>query len=272
MKYASLIIVCSLLLTACTNNSGRGEWNFDGTETVSLMDTEQFLPVQEKDKDGVVLPYEATANPYAAIKGRISKEAVTAYIEARRAFNSEQYQRAEELLLGIVEKEDELSGPWVMRGDIAFANGDIEKAMDYFAKAIDINVINTNAYLRLARAQREQGLFHHAQNTYARALAHWPDAPETHLNLGILYDIYLNDSLQAQAHMEAYLFLQAEPIADANTWLNEVRSRTGLASMLRVRNAEGELEMLTTEAYTESTNSSATTSSAKRALIASESE
>lgn len=247
MKYVSVVATIIVLLAGCASNGGRGQWNYDGSEKVALLNTEQYLPVREKDETGALLPYEATTNPYAELKGRVDKQAVTQYIEARRAFNAEQFQRADEILQAIVKEERSLSGPWVMRGDIAMQQDHTETALEYYAKAIDINNVNINAYLRLAVAQREQGLFSHAQNTYARALALWPDAPEAHLNLAILYDIYLNDAHQAQAHMEAYLFLHKEPSEDVATWLSEVRSRTGLASLLKFRNAEGELQYLSIE-------------------------
>ena len=79
-----------------------------------------------------------------------------------------------------------------------------------YEEAIRINKDNVNAYLRLALAQRELGEFILAQNTYSEALAIWPDFPEAHLNLSILYDLYLNHPIRAQEHMEAYQFLTNE--------------------------------------------------------------
>ena len=71
-------------------------------------------------------------------------------------------------------------------------------------------------------------------STYAEALSVWEDFPEAHLNLAVLYDIYLNDPLQAQQHMEAYQFLTEEKDAKTAEWLQEIQSRTGIAPNLYI--------------------------------------
>jgi len=247
--FSILLIVC--FVASCANTNKQNQWDFDGKGLVVLVDTEQYLPIQTRDEAGQLLPYQPKPNLYAELSGRIDKTAVTAYIEARRAFGSQNYQEADRYLAQIIAEEPKLSGPWVMRGDIAYQEGNLEKAVEYYAKAIEVNQVNFNAWLRLAKVQRERGHYRHAQNTYARALALWPDAPEAHLNLGVLYDVYLNQPLKAQAHMEAYQLLQVEENQEASAWLNEVRSRTGIASTLKVLGPNGELELLTNSPQTD---------------------
>lgn len=248
MKYANPIKVlfafCCLsgLLSACTTAS-KDAWDYNGSKTVPLADTEIFLPVQERDETGLLLPYEAQPNPYTELSGRINKKSVTTYIDARRTYQSKKYDFADQLLTELIENEPKLSGPWVMRGDIAADQNNLPAAINHYAKAVEINSINFNAYLRLAKAQRQQGHFKHAQNTYAKALALWPDGPELHMNLGILYDIYLNNPQQAQAHMEAYQLLSKKSTQETQSWLAEVKTRTGLGMALKIKNAEGEFEI-----------------------------
>lgn len=251
MKIFGTIIIPLVLLAGCAGNSNRAQWDYDGKGLVVLMDTEQYLPIQERDATGLLLLYQAKPNPYAELSGRIDKDAVTAYIEARRAFAAQNFDAAEKILATITDKEPRLSGPWVMRGDIAVENKDLELATKHYVKAIEVNQVNFNAWLRLAKTQRERGLFRHAQNTYARALAIWPDAPEGHLNLGVLYDVYLNQPLKAQAHMEAYQLLAGAENQEAVSWLNEVRSRTGVVSTLKVIGPDGQLELLSNNSQTE---------------------
>ncbi len=232
-----------IFISGCANNSGP-DLNFTKVADVPLVTTEQYLPVQERDETGALLPYIAEENPYTQLRGRISKTAVTQYIEARRAFNAKNFNDAEKLLGQLVNEEPELGGPWVMRGDIASLNDDLDQAAEHYSKAIQVSPLNFNAYLRLAKTQRQQGRFNHAQNTYALALNEWRDGPELHLNLGILYDVYLNQPLQAQAHMEAYQLLSPDHNENAITWLKEVRQRTGVASTLKVIGENGELELI----------------------------
>ncbi len=222
--YASVVVS----VIAC-GSAGQKDQVQGSVIHLDLLETSQFLPKQEyDDKTSAYFPYEATPNPYLAMSGRINKEAVTTFIAARRAYKNKDYEQVEILVSEIVAIEPKLSGPWVMRAKIALDKNDSEKALMHFQKAIDVNAKNINAYLPLAKIQREKGEFVAAQNTYAKALAVWPDFPEAHLNLGILYDLYLNQSSKAQKHMEAYEFLVEEPIQSVSVWLNEIRQRTGL--------------------------------------------
>jgi len=248
MKYARfysstlLLILIGSVLGGCASNSGNN-WNYDGSQAVPLASTSEFLPVQERDETGVLLPYEAQPNPYAELSGRIDKQSVTTYIDARRAFGAKKYEFADQLLADLTVKEPRLSGPWVMRGDIAAAQNDLAKAVEYYVTALDVNDVNFNAYLRLAKVQRQRGHFQHAQNTYALALEKWRDCPEVHLNLGVLYDVYLNQPLQAQAHMEAYQLLHKDTNQEVVAWLDEIRGRTGVVSRLKIINPDGEPEV-----------------------------
>lgn len=248
MKYVNLgaLLLASIVggVSGCAFNADGESWNYDGSRPVKLSQTEQFLPVQERDETGQLLAYQPAPNPYTDLNGRIDKETVTAYIDARRAFKAQKYQFADKLLAELVAHESKLSGPWVMRGDIAMAREDLGQAVEYYVTALELNSINFNAWLRLAKAQRMRGHFNHAQNTYAKALDLWPDGPELHLNLGVLYDLYLNMPLKAQAHMEAYQLLSSGNNRDVAAWLEEIRQRTGVAKTLKITGPEGEAKSI----------------------------
>jgi len=200
----------------------------------SLAPTRNFLPVRQYDKDGALAAFVAAPNPYLALKGKINKQAVMNFIAARRAIKSHDLTKAEQLLKGITRYETAVSGPWVLLGDIAKTKKEIDSAVAHYQKAIAVNPDNVNAYLPLALLLREQGQFIAAQNIYAQALAVWKDFPEAHLNLGVLYDLYLNDPLQAQQHMEAYQFLTDSKDEQVSNWLKEVESRTGIQPNLYI--------------------------------------
>lgn len=238
MRYVSKcrlpgLIVLALSVVACAFNGGKNSWNYDGSGPAELIATEIYLPKQLVDEEGLLLPYQAQPNPYEELTGRIDRSIIDRYIQARRAFQKGDYVQAEEMLAALMAEAPDLSGPTVMRGDIALATDNLPQAVEFYMAAIRTNPINFNAYLRLAKAQRMRGHFIHAQNTYARALQRWPDGAELHLNLGVLYDIYLNKPLQAQAHMEAYQLLRGDNSGEVVAWLDEIRQRTGVQSVLR---------------------------------------
>lgn len=233
MRYGKATVIYGLMclhlaLLGCTTNNEQTAW-LDKREEVALVATDGYLPVQLQDEEGKWLPYAPKENPYEAQRGRVDKKAVVAFIAARRAFNAGDLNKAEQRLQPLLDEQENLSGPWVLSGDVAQARGALEEARRYYRKAIVVNPENVNAYLRLAHVQRRLGEYLLAQNTYAHALALWPDFPEAHLNLGVLYDVYLNHPLRAQKHMEAYQFLSDGGRAEVSDWLAELRRRTGIA-------------------------------------------
>jgi len=231
VKIVSLAALISMLI-ACGASTPSQDLSA-GEDVYSLKLTEAYLPVDQFDKAGFKLPYESTPNPYDLQNSRIKKSSITRYIAARRAFKSENYDVATEELTALTTEDTSLSGPWVMLGDISMLADDSETAEQRYRKAIAINDQNVNAYLRLARVMRIKGRYLEAQNLYADTLALWPDFPEAHLNIAILYDVYMNKSLLAQQHMEAYQFLTNNKDEQVASWLSEIQSRTGVTNSIK---------------------------------------
>lgn len=234
MKYVepsikAMLLAAALWLGGCTTTPPGPELVTNADVRPELASTLEYVPVQARDDDGVTIPYIARENPYTSQRGKVRKESVLSFIAARRAYKDGDYPQASSLLTELIKQDDSLSGPWVMLGDIAMHAGNYQQAIDHYLTALEINEHNVNAYLRLAKSQRLLGNFLHAQNTYAKALSLWPDFPEAHLNLAVLYDIYLNHPLRAQKHMEAYQFLTASKSAQVAEWLAEIQQRTGIA-------------------------------------------
>lgn len=229
----SLAVFISCLFFGCAGSEQKPTKTAK-VEAQGIVPTKVYLPTRSYDKEGNLLPFTPMANPYTAIGSKIDKEVVLNFIEARKAIKLKNYGKAKPLLEQAAKSDKTLAGPWVLLGEIAVQENQLKKAEEYFNKAIGINPQNVNAYLPLALIQRKKGEFVEAQNTYSRALSVWKDFPEAHLNLAILYDLYLNDSLQAQQHMEAFQFLSNNKDEQVNKWLEEIRSRTGIEANLYI--------------------------------------
>ncbi|MEO0443156.1 MAG: tetratricopeptide repeat protein [Pseudomonadota bacterium] len=193
---------------------------------ITLLPTLDYIPVLKIDKKGRPIPYRPAQNPYLKGSTRVSREATDAYQRAKQAFIIHDFEGAQQQLHYLLNNNARLSGPWVMLGDISLKQNALEQAAAHYLQAIAINKRNINAYLRLAKVQRMQGKFLRAQNTYAKSLAIWADFPEAHLNLGILYDLYLNDPVMAQKHIEAYQFLTGGKNTEVAAWLRDLQKRT----------------------------------------------
>lgn len=199
-------------------------------QKVALKPTEQFIPKQAyDDKTGQPVAYLEKENPYLSIKSRVAKGSVLLFIEAKKAMRAENYSVAKQKLQVITRNDKDLSGPWVLLGEIAQIEKQFEQSEKFYKTAISINPKNINAYTGLAKTQRLMGEFNVAQNTLALVLGIWSDFPEAHLNIAVLYDVYLNKAELAQKHMEAYLFLNGYKDMQAIGWMNEIRQRTGIS-------------------------------------------
>lgn len=185
------------------------------------------LPRQSYDTRGVKIPYVPQPNPYTS-SGSVPTEARAMYVAASARLSEGNLTTARAKFEQLAEKYPDLSGPWVRLGEIAERKGEYDEAIAHYRHAISLNSNNVNAYIALGLAQRKQGQFNAAQNTYIAALDVWKDFPEAHLNLAILYDLYGNRAEAAQKHYEAYFFLTGGKEEKAHKWLVEVRQRTGI--------------------------------------------
>ncbi|WP_169334469.1 tetratricopeptide repeat protein [Hahella ganghwensis] len=194
----------------------------------SSQDSQDFLPQQAYSSDGRKITYKAAPNPYLQQSVQIPDAARKAFMKANSALKNERYREARRGFREITRTYPELSGPWVKLGEVADIRGDKEKAESHFRKALSVNPSNVNGYIALALHLRRKGDFAGALQVYVSALSVWKDFPDAHLNLAILYDLYLNQPELAQPHYEAYDFLVGGKHPEVKDWLAEIRRRTGI--------------------------------------------
>jgi len=186
------------------------------------------LPTQAYDPAGKAIPYVGEPNPYLSDKTPVATEAKAAFLNAQSTLKRGDTKSAKSLFVAMTKKYPELSGPWVQLATIAESKGDTKDAINKYKMAIKVNRSNLNAYAALALLQRQSGQFMDAEGTYIDALNVWKDFPEAHLNLAVLYDLYINDPVSAQKHYEAYYFLTGKKDEKVRKWLVEVKRRTGI--------------------------------------------
>ena len=76
-----------------------------------------------------------------------------------------------------------------------------------------------------AIALRQQGQFDKAEKAYQEAIAADANNSVAILNLGILYDLYLNDTKQAMELYTRYLAMHPEGDAEVSKWMTELKNR-----------------------------------------------
>jgi tetratricopeptide (TPR) repeat protein len=216
------VLFTALWVTGCASKKGFQLQDSQGK--VDLIATEQYLPVQTYDEKNQLIPYQEKENPYLAQKAQVDKGSVLLFIEAKTAWRNNDANTAKQKLNVIIKNDKALSGPWMMLGDIALAEKDHPQALEHYQQGLTVNPNNINGYTGLANIQRIQGRYDHAHNTLAKALALWPDFPEAHYNLSILFDIYLNKAAKAKQHLKAYILLTGGD-AESLKWLQQLNQQ-----------------------------------------------
>ena len=223
---------CSALMPSSqltSKTAGNGGPDMSARSVVVPTDNKS-IPRQRYNSAGEKVPYVAQPNPYTTDTSAIPQEAKTMYVAASSMLSEGDLKGAHARFQQLTVKFPSLSGPWVQLGAIAEKNEDYDEAINLYEKAISVNKRNINAYIALGLTQRKQGNFSAAQKTYLNALHVWKDFPEAHLDLAILYDLYVNNPVEAQKHYEAYYFLTGGKDEKVRKWLVEVRRRTGIES------------------------------------------
>jgi len=93
------------------------------------------------------------------------------------------------------------------------------EAIPALEKGLQLKPTELRAYNLIGISQRELGQFAAAETTYRKALAVAPGNDRLHLNLGILYDLYLFQPQQALEHYRQYQALQPTPDARVAGWI-----------------------------------------------------
>ena len=192
--------------------------------------TSSFSPTSQSEKmnlrdDLAVNQDEQPQNPYLLERQPAPKQAQSAFALAVEAMQKKQWDQAEAGLVQLSVDYPRLSGPWLNLGIVYTATERREDAQRVFARAIEVNSNNLDAYNHLAALKRSDGDFVAAEELYRQALVIWPDHADSHLNLGVLYDIYMGRFDLAALHYAAYQALQDEPDRRIAGWLLDISRR-----------------------------------------------
>ena len=163
--------------------------------------------------------------PAAASPAPVTSEARARFAAVTQLMKDRQWAPAEPQLLQLRSRYPQYSGVELNLG-ILFARTERPVlAEEAFRRALTLNPQNSEAANHLAALLRQSGRFDEAREQYLAALALAPGDASTHLNLGILYDLYLNDPAAARQHYELYQQAQAEPERRVSGWLLDLERR-----------------------------------------------
>lgn len=151
------------------------------------------------------------------------------YDQALLLMESGNYPQAIPVLHDFIDKEPGLAGPYLNLGIAYRHTGQLDAALEALHKAIDLNPANAVVYHQTAIIHRELGRFDSALQAYTRALELAPDYALAHRNLGILYDLYLQQPTLALDHYRKYLELSQQADSKVSDWVVDLERRTANA-------------------------------------------
>lgn len=167
----------------------------------------------------------ASENPYLKSKKRLTSDDRLLWESAVVAMKAGNLAAAEKDFLALTNNDSSLSGPLLNLAIIYASKKDPATALDYSEQAIRANTLNGDAYNYRAFLLREEGRFEEAEKVYKHALSIWKDNPDSHRNLGILYDLYLGKLSLALTHYQYYQKLLPEPDRQVKGWIIDIDRR-----------------------------------------------
>ena len=153
------------------------------------------------------------------------KELNERYQQALDELKAKNYAVASSVLSDLEPQVDELPLLTTNLGLALLAQQEWSAAEATFQRALKRSPKDTVALNHLGVAQRQQGKFSAALTSYQEALTIDPDYAAAHLNVAILFDIYLQDLPKAMQHYQAYLELQEKEDKLVMGWLTDLKRR-----------------------------------------------
>ena len=120
----------------------------------------------------------------------------------------------------------QFAGPQLNLGLLYLHDSKLTEAEAAFKAALQSTPGNPIAGDQLGIVERKLGKFSEAEAAYLRAISAEPNYAPAHLNLGVLYDLYLAEPQKALEQFERYLEIAGENKQVAG-WVIELRKRVG---------------------------------------------
>jgi tetratricopeptide (TPR) repeat protein len=161
----------------------------------------------------------------AARGGLLDAHSEALFMQSLHAIERAAMAEAERLLLELTQRQPSLVSAWVNLGNVLVELEREQDAHDAFHAALALQADACGARIGLGVMARRDGSFSVAEAHYRACLDGDPTFREAHLNLGILYELYLgrlNDALKAY---RAYQALLDDPDPNVRGWIVDLERR-----------------------------------------------
>lgn len=156
----------------------------------------------------------------------VSSEAKADFEAAMQFVNTEEYEKAIELLNKVVKAEPQNAVASINLALVYKKQGALKQAEDSLKAALAAEPENPVANNEYALLYRKTGRFAEARALYEKTLEKYPHFTMVHKNLGILCDLYLKDYECALKHYTIYSSVEQDD-KSAKIWIADLQKRTG---------------------------------------------
>lgn len=142
------------------------------------------------------------------------------YREALDFMANKEVDKAETLFLDLLKKQPKLTGAYVNLAVIKKQGKQLDEAQELLNQALSINPNFIEALLEQALIYQDQGAFNKAEDLLRRAEAIDPNHAMVNYNLGVLYELYLQDYALAIKHYQRYVSVsKADDVETVQRWI-----------------------------------------------------
>ena len=172
-------------------------------------------------------PAQAKLPEQAVPKRHYSPQIEQLYRLAMQLLKQQRTEQGQALLEHLLTLRADIPGAWYNLGRIQYQQGELNQAEASLARCLEYHPRYAPAYTLQGVILRQRGEFEQARVAYSKAVQSDPDYPQAHLNLGILYDIYLQYLEDARHHYQRFLALNPDPVQaeQVQLWLQDVQLR-----------------------------------------------
>lgn len=171
-------------------------------------------------------PPAQAAHPAPATPGADKGDPDERFKAALALMKDKQNQEAQDAFVALAKDYPEFSGPLTNLG-IVLANAKKRpEAIAGFQRAVKANPKNALAYNWLGTLARENSDYALAERSYQSAIAAKADYAAPHLNLGLLYDVYLKRPSDALVQYREYQRITGGERLIVSAWIKELEVAT----------------------------------------------
>jgi tetratricopeptide (TPR) repeat protein len=172
---------------------------------------------------------EKAANTAAPVLEPIPPRATQQFAQALQLMKAGRNTDAELEFKQLAVAYPQLSGPQLNLGLLYLRDSRLAEAESAFKSALEHSPANAVAGNELGIVERRLGKFAEAEAAYQGTIAAEPNFAPAHLNLGVLYDLYLGQPQKALDEFERYIAISGEN-KQVSGWVVELRKRVGAPS------------------------------------------